>query len=128
MNFSGGEKLTRFIFSRRHFSIEKEVVKYGAFMPPPDSADLSVFCISSVADSAGWKMGRDYVQTEERRLKARADLSVAIVYENRLEVVPATKPHELHANITPFPPSRNDRARIARRLALASQLVVIPEV
>lgn len=127
MNFSGGEKLTRFIFSKRHFSIEKEVVKYGAFMPPPDSADLSVFRISSVADSKVWEIGRDYVQTEERRLKARGDLSVAVVYENRLEVAPDTRPHELHANITPFPSNRNDRARIARRLACASQLVVIPE-
>ena len=127
MNFSGGEKLTRFIFSRRHFSIEKEVVKYGAFMPPPDSADLSVFRIASVADSEVWEIGRDYVQPEERRLKARADLSVAVVYENRLEVAPDTRPHELHANITPFPSNRNDRARIARRLACASQLVVIPE-
>ena len=46
MNYSGGEKLTRFIFSKRHFSVENKTVKYGAFMPPPNSADLSVFHIS----------------------------------------------------------------------------------
>ena len=58
MNFSGGEKLTRFIFSKRHFSVEKKVVKYAAFMPPPDSEDLSVFRISSLSEGEVWAIGR----------------------------------------------------------------------
>ena len=125
MNFSGGEKLTRFIFSKRHFSVEKKVVKYAAFMPPPDSEDLSVFRISSLSESEVWAIGRENVQGE-RTLRARADLSAEVVDENNLEVIPDTNAHELHANITPFPTDKSARDRIARKLALASQLVIMP--
>ena len=125
MNFSGGEKLTRFIFSRRHFSKEKKIVKYAAFVPPPDSEDLSVFRISSLSDSDVWTIGQEYVQGE-RTLRARADLSAEVVYENHLTVIPDTTPHALHANITPFPADKNARDRIARNLALASELVIMP--
>ena len=126
MNYSGGEKLTHFIFSKRHFSVENKTVKYGAFMPPPNSADLSVFHISSLSESEVWEIGRRHVETEKRRLKARADLLTGDVYESNLEVIPDTQPHELHANITPFPADRKERDRIARKLALASKLVIIP--
>ena len=101
MNHSRSEKLTRFIFSKRHFSVEKKIVKYGAFIPPPDSPDLSVFCISALSEKEVWEIGWRNVETEKRRLKARADLFVSNVYENNLEVVPDPQPHELHANIIP---------------------------
>ena len=127
MNYSGGEKLTRFIFSKRHFSIANKIIKYGAFMPPPNSTDLSVFHISSLSESEVWKIGRRHVETEKRRLKARADFLAGNVYENNLEVVPDTQPHERHANITPFPADRSARDRIARKLALASELVILSE-
>ena len=55
MNHLRSEKLTRFIFSKRHFSVEKRIVKYGAFIPPPDSPDLSVFCISALSGVNGYK-------------------------------------------------------------------------
>ncbi len=127
MNFSGGEKLTRFIFSKRHFSVEKKVVKYAAFMPPLYSEDLSVFRISSLSESEVWVIGRENVQGE-RTLRARADLLAEVVYENHLTVIPDIIPHELHANITPFPADKIARDRIARKLALASQLVIMPPV
>ena len=127
MNFSGGEKLTRFIFSRRHFSTEKKIVKYAAFIPPPDSEDLSVFRISALFESEVWMIGRENVRGE-RTLRARADLLTEVVYENHLTVIPDTTPHELHANITPFPTDKIARDRIARKLALASQLVIMPPV
>ena len=64
-------------------------------------------------------------------LKARDDLSAAIVYENNLEVVP-DEPPQKHANITPFPAENSPTDRKARRaiaikLANASKLVVLPE-
>ena len=125
MNFSGGEKLTRFIFSRRHFATEKKIVKYAAFVPPPNSEDLSVFRISTPSEREVWGIGRENVQGE-RTLRARADLLAEVVYENHLTVIPDTTPHELHANITPFPIDKIARDRIARNLALASQLVIMP--
>ena len=121
-----GDILTRFIFSKKHFSIENRTVKYGAFLPPPNSADLSVFFTSSLTNNEVWQIGREYVQTEERKLKARADLSVENVYAINLKVIPDTQPHELHANITPFPLDKRERTALARKLAVVSRLEIGP--
>ncbi len=121
-----GDILTRFIFSKKHFSIENRTVKYGAFLPPPNSADLSVFFVLSLTNSEIWEIGREYVQTEQRKLKARADLSVKNLYAINLKVLPDTQPHELHANITPFPLDKRERASLARKLAVVSKLEIIP--
>ena len=139
MNVSPDEKVARFIFSRGDFSTQNGTVKFKAFMPPRNSeirtlysSDLSVYRISALSDGKKlsedqvWKIGREYVQTAGRILKARADLSVDDVYQNTLKVVPAPSPHKRHANITPFPANRTACQRIATKLALASELVIIP--
>ena len=139
MNVSPDEKVARFIFSRGDFSTQNGTVKFKAFMPPRNSeirtlysSDLSVYRISALSDGKKlsedqvWKIGREYVQTAGRILKARADLSVDDVYQNTLKVVPAPSPHKRHANITPFPANRTACQRMATKLALASELVIIP--
>lgn len=111
-------------------------MKPDAFLPHRKSIDVSVFRISGLNDSEAlsknevWEIGREYVQTAERPIKARADLSAAIVYENNLEIVP-DEPPQKHANITPFPAENSPTDRKARRaiaikLANASKLVIIP--
>ena len=140
-DISQDEVLTRFIFDRKKgFSPGNRTVKFKAFMPPlvskdPPlySPDLSVYRISALSDSDEefsddkvWEIGREYVQTAGRTLKARANLSVDNVYQNNLEVVSAPYPHKRHANITPFPAARIACQRIATKLALASELVIIP--
>ena len=126
MNVSPKEKLTRFIFSKSHFSKKNQTVKYAALIPPVDSRDLSVFRISSISDSEVWRIGKEDVQGN-RTLRARADLSVAQVDKIDLKVVPDTKAHILHANITPFPLDRITRQIIATKLADASKLKAMPE-
>ena len=126
MNVPPGEKLTRFIFSNKHFSVMNREVKFKAFTPSANSTGISVYCISELSDSEVWEIGREYVQREGRIIKARADLLAEVVYENHLTVIPDTTPHELHANITPLPADKRARDRIARNLALASQLVIMP--
>lgn len=140
MNVSPDEKVTRFLFSRGDFSTQNGTVKFKAFMPPRNreiralyNPDLSVYRISALPDGSEelsddqvWEIGREYVQTEGRILKARADLAVDDVYQNNLEVVPAPSPHKRHANIAPFPTDRTSCQRIATKLALASELVIIP--
>ena len=126
MNVLPGEKLARFIFSKSHFSAMNRIVKYGAFIPPSNSEEISVYRISSLSDSEIWEIGREYVETENRRIKARADFLAARVYKNNLKVIPDTQPHKLHANITPFPADKRIRQNIARKLALVSELVILP--
>ncbi|MCE2441242.1 MAG: hypothetical protein J4F39_17695 [Candidatus Latescibacteria bacterium] len=126
MDVSPGEKLARFIFYNRQFSVMNRVVKFGAFIPPSNSDQISVYRISTLADGEVWAIGREYVETEKRRIKARADFLAQQVYENDLNVIPDTQPHELHANITPFPANKSERQSIARKLALLSDLVLMP--
>lgn len=128
------EILTRFIFSSRHFARRNETIKFGAFMPPHVSKDpplyspdLSVYRLSGLSCNEKWMIGREYVQTEGRSIKARADLPVREVYKNKLKVISDRQPHERHANITPFPPDRLACQRLATKLAHASKLLILPE-
>ena len=84
-----------------------------------------MYRIATLSDSEVWTIGREYVETGDRRLKARADFLAENVYENELEVIPDVQPHDRHANITPFPADRRLRNSIARKLALASKLAIM---
>ena len=128
MNVPPDEKLTRFISSKKNFSIEKKTVSYRAFIPQKKSPqDISVYRISTLTENEGkvWKIGREYVQGENE-IKARADFLAQVVYENNLIVIADTQVHKLHANIMPLPINREDRDEILRELALSSELVLTP--
>lgn len=126
MDVLPGERLARFIFSQRHISVMNRIVKFGAFIPPSKSDSISVYCISSASDTEVWAIGQKYVERVERRIRARADFLAKHVYENNLNVILDTQPHELHANISPFPLDKSERQSIARKLALVSKLVLMP--
>lgn len=126
MSVPPSEKLARFIFSKKHFSVEKREVKFKAFTPPSNRDDISVYRISGLSDRQVWEIGRMYVERKDRTIKARANLTTETVYVNNLEVVADPLTHELHANIRPFPADRRVRDRIAKQLALASELVLMP--
>ena len=112
-------------FPMNIFLKKKKLVKYGAFRPPHNSLDLSVFLISGLSESEVWGIGRKHVQGP-RRLKARADFIAKFAYENNLKVILDCEGHERHASVTPIPLDRRVRDRIARKLALASLLVIMP--
>ncbi len=125
VDVSEQEKLSRFIFSRSHFSPTKGEVKFGAFIPPKGSKDLSVYRISTLDDEAIWEIGLTEVQRAQG-LKARADLLAKVVFDIGLEVVPETSTHALHANITPWSDDEVERKSLATELALKSRLVIFP--
>ena len=138
MNVPPGEKLTRFIRYGSHFSIVTNRVKPNAFLPHKKSVDISVFRISELTNSQElseneiWEIGREHIQTEDRPIKARADLLASNVYDSNLEVVP-DEPPERHANIRPLPvdnspTNRKARRALATKLANLSKLVILPEM
>lgn len=137
MNVPPGEKLTRFIRYGSHFSTGTNRVKPDAFLPHKKSVDISVFRVSGLngsqelSENEIWEIGREHVQTEDRRIKARADLLASSVYDSNLEVVP-DEPPERHANIRHLPTdnspaNRKTRRALATKLANLSQLVIPPE-
>ena len=133
MDIPPGETLTRFIRYNRDFA-EPNTVRHQVFLPHKKKTDISVFCISELLDNEVWRIGLEHVQTDELPVLARADLFASDVYENNLEVIPDPQSHEAHANITGFPAEREEnktedrklRRSIARKLANASKLVLIP--
>ena len=126
MSVPPNEKLARFIFSKKHFSVENKEVKFKAFTPPSNSEDISVYRTSGLSDSRVWEIGREHVERKDRSIRTRANLSAEDVYANNLKVIADPLPHDLHANIRPFPADKRARDRIAKQLALASQLVIMP--
>ena len=134
MDILPGEKLTRFIRYNRHFD-EPDTVRHEVFLPHRKRIDISVFHISGLSEGEVWKIGWEYVQTDKLPILARADLFASDVYDNNLEVIPDIQSHERHANITNFPVEREKnktedrklRRAIARKLALASELVMPPK-
>ena len=134
MDILPGEKITRFIRYNRHFD-EPNTVRHEAFLPHRKRIDISVFHISGLSEDEVWKIGWEHVQTDELPILARADLFASDVYDNNLEVIPDIQSHERHANITNFPierpknktEDRKLRRAIARKLALASELVMPPK-
>ena len=137
MKVSPGEELTRFIRYSSHFSVEAHRVKPDAFLPHRKSVDISVFRISELKKSEKltkneiWEIGREHVQTEDRHIKARADILASSVYENNLDITP-DEPPERHANIRPLPiddspTNRKARRALATKLANLSKLVIPSE-
>lgn len=130
MNVQPDERLTHFIFSKKHFSVVNQRVKYGAFVPQKKSPEeISVYRTSSLTESEVWDIGREYVKSGDRTIKARADLLASDVYEIdfiHLKVIPDIRPHHLHANIVPIPIDREDRDEVLRELACLSKLVLAP--
>lgn len=134
MDILPGEKITRFIRYSDHFN-EPNIVRQEAFLPHRKKTDISVFRISELSRDTVWKIGWEHVQTNERPIYARADLLACSIYENDLKVIPDPRSHTQHANITGFPVEREEhktadrriRRAIARKLALASELVMPPK-
>ena len=141
MDVLPGEKITRFIRYSDHFD-EPNTVRHEAFLPHKKKVDISVFRISALPDRDAllcneiWKIAQEHVRKKSKLpIYARADLLVSSVCESDLEVIPDTQSHIRHANIAGFPAEREEnktedrriRRKIARQLALASELVMPPE-
>jgi hypothetical protein len=110
------ENTSRYIFNKHHYSIEKKIVKFGAFVP--FERETSIFRISSLPEEAIWEIGRNFVGAErDSSLKARGDLSIGEIQGTQLKVEAETSTHELHANIIDWPEQKEDIQEKATELA-----------
>jgi hypothetical protein len=120
------EPLARFIFSRRHFSPTKEIVKAPAFIPNPDDLQTSVFRIYDLIERQIRDVGEDVGRTQipPRSPRARGEIKVQSVINVGLGVLP-DEPPPRHAEIVGWP--RDDKPQqleIAKLLAAVAQLVL----
>ncbi len=128
-NIKAEEPIVRYIFSKSHFSIENHRAKYGAFVPPRASDEVSVYRIIDLEDDEIWRLGDEKVAVHvEKDIKARADLGVHQVIDIGLEVIPETKPHPRHANIMGWPDDRDEIRQLAIELAESSSFSKRPAI
>lgn len=119
--------LTRFIFSSKHLSRTKGLVKAGAFMPRGGA--LSVFRTDSLGQDDIWAIGRGV--RPSRTLHARADLSsgtLQAVSDKLVLELDESPPR--HGNIKGWPPDPEKDAQkaLALELAARSDLRIPPRV
>lgn len=113
------EKITRYIFSKKHFRSSNRTVKYNVFMPL--NGETSVFLISGLSENEIWKL-RDREATRTRpSLKGRADILALFVLQQDLKVNVDNNPIG-HANIIGWPEEKSKQMSIAQELAADAHL------
>lgn len=120
--FTQNEPITRFIYSKRHFSIEKQTINTAAFDPKPNP-DLSVFRIRRLSQLQIWDLAEKHISPlRTPRLKARGDLSISDVLNLKLVFSPDTESHKRHSVILGWPDSRDEILELSAELATIASL------
>ena len=113
---SSDESLGRYLPETSYFSASKNSVRPKAFMPPPNLR-LSVFRIDGLQLEEVWEIGqREVIEAmlTPKILYGVADIKVAKVRENDLEVDPDNNPSLGHANIIGWPQNKEKQKIIAQ--------------
>lgn len=119
------DDITRFIFDKKHFSVDKGTVKSRAFRPDA-SGKTSVSGISGIDDEEIWNIGNLVSNVSGRQLRARGDISASSVRDSGLNVVSDGVGHPRHANIEGWPLEKQEMISISQELAAAAILTVHP--
>ena len=127
------QQVSRFLFSKNHFSVEKQRAKTPAFDPSPYK-ELSVGHSSGLDENATWQMGEAVRQlVKKERLLARADLAVSHITERALYADRDDIDFGGHTNVAGWPEIADDDERkrvwkgIATQLANKSELKKAPD-
>jgi hypothetical protein len=116
-----GEALSRFIFSRSHFSPGQNRVKPGALLPSKDSLETSVFRTVGLYPPEIQRIGNTVDEPSGPTLKAWGNVLAGIVFDVGLNVRPDNVP-ERHAAIIGWPQQKDEQISLAQQLAEAATL------
>lgn len=122
---SSQEKITRFIFNKRHMKPAKGEVKVAAFLPNPKTDDISVYRTTNCPEKKIWAIADFFVErkrTDKRKLLGRGDFSSDVVFKQNLKIVAAPSEHPRHANVTDWPNDRPTQKLRAMELAHSAVL------
>ncbi len=124
---TSSEQISRFILSKRYFSVSNRTVKYGAYLPAPNG-ETSVYRISNISEKEIWGIGRDYVAGPSKRtLYARGNTTAVVITKTGLGIVPETTPHPLHANIVNWPSEKDEQKMLAMEIVNDAKLAISPD-
>ena len=100
------------------------VVLAAAFVPLPDSNEVSVYRTDNLNESEIWTLG--FEELKWNMLHGRGELKTFEVTSESLRVEPEMSEHSLHANITNWPSKDFERENLAMKLALKAKLRINP--
>jgi len=123
---SPNEVVARYLLSSSHYSVNNARVKPRAFEPSPKDQCTSVFRIDELSESEIWEIGTRFVaEPSDRRLHARADITVSNVLNLNLSIHPDEPPIR-HALITGWSNEKHIRMAKAQELAAQASLSMKP--
>jgi hypothetical protein len=122
--------ITRFLNSSRWFDPTTGRVKPLALLPrlAPEAARLetSVFRTDSLRADRIWLLGYQYVESPERRIKARASGKASLVTGQGLGFDVNGRPYPRHADIIVWPVAKDAQLMIATEIANDMTLTINP--
>ena len=120
------EVVARYLLSSSHYSVNNARVKPRAFEPSPRDQCTSVFRIDELSENEIWEMGTRFVaEPSERRIHARADITVSNIINLNLSIRPDEPPIR-HALITGWSSEKHIRMAKAQELAAQASLNMKP--
>jgi len=121
------EDLARFLVSNNQFSVDKQVVKPGAFLPSPRDGETSVYRHGSEPRAALWSIGEEHV-AGKRTIYGAGIIKAAAVRSAELAVL-ADEPPPRHAAIRNWPwlddPELRKAQQKEKAILLASKAILV---
>jgi hypothetical protein len=120
----GSEVLSRFLFSKSRYSVEKARVKPSAFMPESRSLETSVFRTLGLKTAQIWALAERYVVAENGPgLHGCGQVLASAVYHLGLTVQADNTPPR-HAAIVGWPAEKDKQQILALELAEKANLLL----
>ena len=114
------EIVARFILYSRWVRADG-TVRQDAFIPD-DQLELSVTRCSGVPDREIWEIAEGIARASERSLHGKADIGVAVIRSNKLDVKVTPVPENPHhADVVNWPVRKDEQKIAAMALAASSQ-------
>ena len=122
------ELLARYVTQKSQYRPSDQTLKQNLFIPPPD-LELSVTRHREATEEEIWKVGRDVAGAMQRTLYGRGDIRSGDcqIDSLRVEATPLLPENPNHADVTGWPPQKQDQKAIAIKLAAAAgELIPVP--
>lgn len=127
MPLSGPDRFAR-ILIESHYSVQKRLVKYRAFMPEfyKGAFTTSVFDIDLLADQDVWEIGRAHVaEPRGKTVHGHAEVESKTAIALGLSVV-RSEPPPRHCDLTGWSNEKQERMNVAQELAATATLKLKP--
>ena len=115
---------TRFIFEKRHFSVNPQKARPGAFLPDSD-LKTSAVGKNGFTEEQLWNFGVLIGQERNKSPKARADFDAQVVAEAKLTIENDPQPSiPSHINLGGWPTEKDEQKNIAVFLCAKAKLLL----